>query len=446
MNKHISKSLKLQLFFATVISLLTAFAIFGISFLLGNTLLDQTVYGHAFAKRMEERQFSRLQSYVETEAITLGDLQKLDAWYSQGKKIYLTIYNEDTVIYHSPIASKSKSEANSHTYDRNAEDPDHEYTLTLYDGTTVYSYLYCYAGSAFYFWMLVVSGLLAFLGFSICFVLLISKKISYITLLKQELDILSGGQLDYTVTIKGNDELGELAAGIDQMRCSIVKHQEIEKQMRTSNSQLITAMSHDLRTPLTSLLAYLEIIERKKYTDEEQLHNLVHKSVKQTMRIRNMADKLFEYFLVYATEWEQSERETTDADELFFQILEDYAGSLENNGMNVIRSFSQVSGQINVNTELLQRALDNLYSNLLKYADPEQSIQFTYQRKGKKLLLTISNGIKREQQKNDSTCIGLNTCRRIIEYHNGSFSSSENQKTFTVMIELPLLEKGPSNP
>ena len=61
------------------------------------------------------------------------------------------------------------------------------------------------------------------------------------------------------------DELSELARGIDQMRRSIIKHQEVEQQIRKANAELITSMSHDLRTPLTSLLAFLEIIERKKY-------------------------------------------------------------------------------------------------------------------------------------------------------------------------------------
>ena len=73
------------------------------------------------------------------------------------------------------------------------------------------------------------------------------------------------------------------------MRRSILKHQELEDQMRSANSELITAMSHDLRTPLTALLAYLEIIERKKYADEAQLDQLVHKSINQTLQIKNVS-------------------------------------------------------------------------------------------------------------------------------------------------------------
>lgn len=269
---------------------------------------------------------------------------------------------------------------------------------------------------------------------------MISRKVAYIRRLKEELDILSGGQLEYPVTITGKDELGELASGIDQMRRSIIKHQEVENQMRSANSELITAMSHDLRTPLTSLLAYLEIIERKKYKDKQQMEELIHKSVGQTMRIKQMADKLFAYFLAYATEWDSVEMETVDADQFFHQILGDYAYALESNGMSVGMNLAQTHAKIRINTELLQRALDNLYSNLLKYAAPKSSVQFSLKRQENNLLLSISNVVRSNREQRESTGIGLITCRRIIEYHGGSFTVDEIGRCFYVTISIPICE------
>lgn len=421
-----------------LISLLIGVAVFGVSFLLGSTLLDKTVYGHSFADKMADQQFSMLQEYVEDESISLDNLQRLNAWCSRGEKVYLTIYQSDILIYESHVSSREGSNLTQQEFDPNMEDPDNEYILTLHGDVKVRSFLYYYAGDAFYFLMTVISGLLAFAAFSLCFVVLISRKVAYITRLKEELDILSGGQLEYPVTITGKDELGELASGIDQMRRSIIQHQEVENQMRSANSELITAMSHDLRTPLTSLLAYLEIIERKKYKDEQQLEELIHKSVGQTMRIKQMADKLFAYFLAYATEWETVEMETVDADGLFQQTLSDYAYALESKGMRVETDFAPVSAKINVNAELLQRALDNLYSNLLKYADPTEAICISYKRKGQSVLLSISNGIRTERVKKDSTSIGLITCRRIIAYHKGHFAAVENDNRFLVTVSLPI--------
>ena len=440
LSRRISKNLRLQLFCAVLISLLIGVAVFGISFLLGSTLLDKTVYGHSFANKMADQQFSMLQEYVEEEAISFNNLQRLNAWCSRGEKVYLAIYHDDSLIYESHTSDKESTNLSQQEFDPNMEDPDSEYILTLQGGVKVRAFLYYYAGDAFYFWMTVISGLLAFAAFSLCFVVLINRKVSYITRLKEELDILSGGQLEYAVTVTGKDELGELASGIDQMRRSILKHQEVENQMRSANSELITAMSHDLRTPLTSLLAYLEIMERKKYKDEQQMEELIHKSVGQTMRIKQMADKLFAYFLAYATEWEAVEMETVDADSLFQQILGDYAYALESKGMGVETDFAQVSAKINVNTELLQRALDNLYSNLLKYADPSDTVWISYKRKEQSVLLSISNGIRKTQAKEESTSIGLITCRRIIEYHKGHFAAVENDNSFLVTVSLPIQE------
>lgn len=439
LSKYISKSLQRQLFLSTLVSLAVAIIIFSVSFLVGNALLDKTVYGHSFAKAMAEQQFSKLQNYVKKEKITLNNLQRLNAWCNRGEKVYLAIYNEYEIVYDSMLSANEHSQLNADKFDPDMEDPNSEYTLTLYDSVNVRTFLYYYAGDAFYFWMTVVSGVFAFVAFLACFVLFVSKKITYISRLKAELDILAGGQLDYSVTVKGKDEIGELAQGIDQMRCSILKHQETENQMRNANSELITAMSHDLRTPLTSLLAYLEIIERKKYKDEHQMDELIHKSVAQTMRIKQMADKLFTYFLAYTTEWETADMETVDADELFAQILGDYAYALENMGMNVETDFSQVSAKISINIELLQRALDNLYSNLLKYADPKETIGICYKKTKDEISLTIHNKTKSDYNQTKSTSIGLNTCKRIITQFGGSFSTEDIYNHFCVIIKLPLI-------
>ena len=439
LNNRISKSLGLQLFCAVLISLLVGGVVFAAAFFLGDSLLDKTVYGQTFAETMADQHFSQLQDYVEEEQISLTNLQRLNPWCSRGDKVYLTIYQGDTLIYESPFSGKLRREPKVlKEYDPDLEDPESKYTLTLAGEVKVRAFLYYYAGDAFFYGLMVVSGLIAFVAFSLCFITLISRKVSYINLLKKELDILSGGQLEYAVTVHGSDEIGELALGIDQMRRSILKHQELEDQMRTANSELITAMSHDLRTPLTSLLAYLEIIERQKYTDDTQRNQLIHKSIQQTLRIKNMADQLFEYFLVYATDWESEPMETIEADPLFLQILEDYAYSLESSGMQVQLQFTPVSGRILATIQLLQRALDNLYSNLTKYASPEETIRICYEKQKNSLCLSISNGRRTETGKQESTSIGLNTCRRIIEYHGGTFETAEKNGRFFVSVTLPL--------
>lgn len=438
MSKRISKSLSAQLFCGVLLSLLTAAAVFFLCFALGTRVLDRTIYSEAFMDKMVDRQFQSLQSYVTRERITAKNLHRLNLWCSQGDQVALTIYQNGTVLYDSSVSGEE--DLILEDFDPAWERPDREYILILGDGTEARVFLYYYAADILYYWAAILSGLISFAAFSLCFIAFVHRKLGDIKRLKRELDILAGGDLKYPVTVKGTDELGELASGVDQMRRSILAHQEAEDQMRSANSRLVTAMSHDLRTPLTSLLGYLELLDRRKYQNEEQLQHFIRQSLGKTLQIKDMADKLFEYFLVYSSEWESPDMEAADADELFQQLWGEYAFSLENEGFSVDRDFGELKGMVQVNLDLLRRAFDNLYSNLRKYADRAQPLQLSYQREGTAVRLVLSNAVSPQRNKKESTNIGLNTCRRILQYHGGTFQAEEADGQFRATVTLPLAE------
>lgn len=441
MNKKLQTSgLGIQLFAGVLVSLLAAVLAFALFCILGNSFLDHTVYGERFSDKMSERQFSRLQEYIAEENITEETLQQLNAWCTRRSGVYLTIYRDDALIYESPVSRIQQSDPES--FDPDTENSKKEYELTFNNGVKAQAFLYYFASDAFYFWMLGVSGLLAFAIFSVCFISLIHRKLRYIRRLKKELDILAGGDLSYQVTVQGRDELSELASGIDQMRCSIINHQQAEDAMRSANSQLVTAMSHDLRTPLTSLMVYLEILDRNKIQDEQKRSNLIHQSLVQTLSIKSMVDKLFEYSFVYTSEWEPPEMEIRDADEVLGQFWQEYAFALESNDFSVQTEFEELCGSVEVNTELLRRAFDNLYANIVKYADPSEPVHIRYFRKEQLIVIILQNGFSVSDNRIESTNIGLNTCRRILKMHNGSFETTETDGIFTAEVHLPIVPVG----
>ena len=436
-------SLSVQLFLDVLRSLGAGVVVFALLFTAGSYLLSQTVYGESFARNLTERKFTRLQEVVWQEGVTVDNLRPLDIWRLGSKQIYLTIYADGRLIYDSGLGAGAKiyEEADQEAYDPDLEDPEREFSLILSDGTETRAFLYCYVGDAYYYWAAVLSGIAGFLVFSLCFIALVHRKLRYVQQLKAELDILAGGDLSYHVTVKGKDELGELAAGIDQMRQSIAAHQAAEERARSANTQLVTAMSHDLRTPLTSLLVYLELMERGKYTDEEQLSYFIRRCLEKALQIKSMADKLFEYFLVYSTSWEAPELETLDGDMLLRQLQEELTFSLESRGFAVEWTLEPLEGQIRVELGLLRRAFDNLYSNLLKYADPARPIFLSCRREGETARFTLRNGITPQRDKKESTNIGLHTCQRILSLHGGNFSYREEAGNFLAELTLPLLPK-----
>lgn len=437
MNK--ARSLSTQLFLDVIRSLLAAAAVFALLFGAGTYFLKETVYSGAFCARMTERQTEKLQDYVEEEQITADHLRPLDIWCSQGDTVYLTIYLEGKLLYESPLVSIETDGLEE--YDPSVEDPEQEFTLTLSDGTVTQAFLYYYVSDIHYYWTAGLSALGAFLVFSLCFIRFVHRKLRYVQLLKAELDILAGGDLSYPITVRGQDELGQLAAGIDQMRRSIAAHQAAEERMHLANSELVTAMSHDLRTPLTSLLAYLELMERGKYQDQQQLRHFIHRSLEKTLQIKSMAEKLFEYFLVYSSQWAPPDPELADADQLLRHLLGEYAFSLENCGFIVEQEWSRLDGSIQVHLELLRRVFDNLYSNLLKYADPAVPIVLAYRRELGTVHLCLTNGVFSQREKRESTNIGLHTCEKILCCHGGTFSCGEQDGRFRAELTLPLIPK-----
>lgn len=430
-------SLSAQLFFDVLRSLLAAAVVFLVLFWAGVCLLDRTVYKRSFVDGIADRKFERLQEFVVSEEVTSDNLRPLDIWCGRGGKVYLVLYLDGQLLYDSYYTSLGEPPAQE--YDPGYEDSEREYTLALSDGTVTQAFLYYYMGHSYYYWNAVLSGVGAFLFFSLCFIFFVHRKLRYIQQLKGELDILAGGDLTYPVTVRGKDELGELAAGIDQMRRSISAHQAAEERMRQANSELVTAMSHDLRTPLTSLMAYLELMERGKYEDQEQLTHFIRRSLEKTRQIKSMADKLFEYFLVYTAEWEEPDLERRDADELLQHLLGEYAFSLENHGFEVKQSFETLNGQLMVNLELMRRVFDNLYGNLLKYADPALPVELAYRREGERVHICLENRVLRRRDQVQSTNIGLNTCSKILSFHGGTFSWEEDGEKFRTAITLPLV-------
>lgn len=433
-----SHSLSTQLLLGALLSLLAAIFAFGLFCLIGNTCLDHTVYGIKFSEKMSERQFRYLQDYVIQENITSGNLKRLNVWCGRKSGIYLALYKDGRLVYE--FSASRERGLDSEDYDPEPENAERKFSLCLSDGIKTQAFLYYFASDSFYFWMIGVSGLLAFIVFSLCFITLVHRKLTYIERLKGELDILAGGDLNYAVTIRGQDELSELASGIDEMRRSILAHQESENTMRTANSQLVTAMSHDLRNPLTSLMAYLELLDLDKVKDEKQRRHLIHQSLSQAISIKAMADKLFEYFLVYTSEWEQPKLETINADEIMEPLWQEYAFALESHGFTVETDFGELKGILKIHIELLRRAFDNLYANIVKYAEPSEPVLIRYRRETSQVVLTLKNTAISGQDRIESTNIGLNTCHRILKMHGGSFETKECDGSFSAELRLPLSE------
>ena len=126
-------------------------------------------------------------------------------------------------------------------------------------------YIYNEGTADKYFNILMVFSVV--LGVAACIGIVVSgmyENVKYIQCLMKEVNIISRGNLQGNVTVQGTDEIAQLASGLEHMRQTLVKKEQIEYDLKSAQEKLVLGMSHDLRTPLTGLMAYLEILKKQQ--------------------------------------------------------------------------------------------------------------------------------------------------------------------------------------
>lgn len=400
--------------------------------------IDRTQSTQEAYVRQQLQTKESLQQYIKDRNIALSDLSPLDEWVDREAYVSMVIYRSGRVIYSSypfDVDNVIVPDGVSAETEVMPEADNSAYTVTFADGTgsvilmPFYEYRY-------YQWADRVSVICGFLLFITVFLILIQKKTSYIELMKKELQVLEGGQMEYSVSVKGSDELGELAEGINRMRSSILEREQKEAEARQANQELVTAMSHDLRSPLTSLLGYLELLDEEETEDAAQQKHFIATSRKKAMQIKEMSDRLFEYFLVYGRE-EKPAMEPVDGSALFQQTVGESAFALEGRGFIVNFQMEEIEGTYCVSVDLFRRAVDNLFSNLTKYADRDFPVTITCVQMEGGARLTIHNRKRTDGALVESSGIGLKTCGKIMKEHEGSFGTTEDEEGFTATLFLP---------
>ena len=115
--------------------------------------------------------------------------------------------------------------------------------------------------------------------------------------LEQHILTMASGDLTTPVIPGSKDELGIICKRTDNLRITLHETITNEQESHQANQDLITAMSHDLRTPLTVLKGYLEILRLGKNADMQTEY--LNRCIKKTEDIQEMSDRMFEYALVY---------------------------------------------------------------------------------------------------------------------------------------------------
>ena len=283
---------------------------------------------------------------------------------------------------------------------------------------------------------LIGSLVLAAVAFIAVMFLYIRRVTDRIIDLSEEAVVIGGGDLEAPITASGEDEISVLAREMDNMRRSVIERMGNEKRAWEANSELITAISHDIRTPMTSLIGYLGLLNEGG-GDAESRERFAASAYNKALELKDLTDELFKYFLVFGRAELEMERERYDARLLIEQLVGEAAFDLRDAGFEVQQTEFDGECTVVADAMYLKRVMDNLVSNAKKYADRSFPVVFVSELSGGDLSICMSNTIGKGVSRVESTRIGLRTCAKIMQAMGGSFETAADEDRYAASLSLP---------
>ena len=437
-----------SLYFKLAGLLLAAVAVSGLFFVVinyaGEQMITKIFSDSSHIEKLSEAYIQDLQDYIDETKAASNDSEKLTEWVRKQKIVSIQVYKDEILTYDSnyPDAAVEDAEAEGAYYEW-----EYYYTAEFADGTADV-FLYGFFSYPLYSYAMTAEILLAVILLVAIVILGIRRPVKYIGRLKDECEILGNGNLDYQVTVQGRDELALLAQGLDNMRMALRESNEKEAEITAANRRMITEMSHDLRTPLTSLLIYTEILGKKAAKDPRQAMEYVRKIEKKARQIKRLSDNIFEYALITEeTKAELGEPQTLR--ELFYDPLSEMTAYLGERGYMVELRPDTGSGserrQIRVNEEYINRTMDNIVSNIEKYADKSMPVRietiYTEEYGGLAFRNGISCSMEDRRKTEGSTNIGLHNVEKMMKNMSGYCRVKQTECIFELSLMFPWVKE-----
>lgn len=272
----------------------------------------------------------------------------------------------------------------------------------------------------------------------ICLLAFSQTIIRKITYLSKEVWEVRNGNLQKTVSIRSNDEIGQLADDVNEMRLSIINHYEEAEKAWKANKELLTSISHDIRTPLTSLIGFSEMMDEEM--DVDLIKEYARICREKAYQLKNLTDQMFRYFLIYGNVEMEVRLETYEARAFLEQFLGEYAAALSISGYEVAFKNLEENCTIETDVALLRRVFDNIFSNIEKYADKKQEIDIRVTPEKESLIIVLENVIDECLDVSESTHIGVKICRKVMETLGGQYEdeeiTKENQRIYRSIVIL----------
>ncbi|MBU3109956.1 HAMP domain-containing histidine kinase [Clostridium lacusfryxellense] len=295
------------------------------------------------------------------------------------------------------------------------------------------------------------------ISYAFCYMLFIIiyslNKIRFFNnIIKGTQEIVSGN-LNYNIEEKGRGDLFQLAHNINNMKASFKKSLENEIKSERLKSELITNVSHDLKTPLTSIINYVDLLKKEGLTKEES-NGYIDILDRKSQRLKILIDDLFEASKM-ASGAVQLNMEKLDVIALLQQALAELDEKINNSSLIFKLKVPGQKVYANLDGKRTWRVFENLINNILKYTLPNTRVYIELLVDGDKIIISMKNissyemdfdneeiferFIRGDMSRNtEGSGLGLSIAKSILELQGGNLSIEIDGDLFKAKVIVPL--------
>lgn len=305
-------------------------------------------------------------------------------------------------------------------------------------------------------WTKYISILLGVVAFILLFFRITRTKINYIENLVTGLGEIAKGNLGYRVKEDGKDELASLATHINHMSSELRTRIEEERRAEQTKNELITNISHDLRTPLTLISGYLNLLRDGNYQTEDQLKEYIQIAYAKSEKLKTLIEDLFEFTKI-SNQGYQLHREPVNLVGLIEQLVEEHMSILEQQGLSLVKILPVHPVMVEVDPIQITRVFENILVNAIKYSNKPSEIVVSLSVDEESATVSVENQAdtipsedlsnlferfyrvdKSRSSKTGGSGLGLAIAKGIVERHGGYIWAESDDHTVKFCTSLPL--------
>ena len=281
---------------------------------------------------------------------------------------------------------------------------------------------------------------------------LLKKVFGYIDEVGKATEDLVNKDVEY---IELPDELEEIQKRMNHLKRESEKNEKLAKENEEKKDELIVYLAHDIKTPLTSMIGYLSILDEIDDMPKKKQKNYISIALDKSYRLEDLINELFDVAR-FNSEKIVLEKEELNLNLMLEQIIDDFYPTLREINKSIKLNYDEPIS-INGDPDKLSRVFNNLIKNAISYSKEESEIVINLKKDNNNAIVEVINKgkqISKEKlskifekfyrldsartSRTGGSGLGLAIAKDIVELHNGTIIAESNEEETTFRVTLPL--------